>query len=87
MKTSNNQIETIRTDATIVNKSDAYINACETFFNEVKEFAQDENFMIRKSIQELFNNLEGAKNADCEYSVYAKALACEVWYNKVAERL
>ena len=82
MNTQFNTIETIRTDATIINKSEAYLAACDSFEVEASKFATNENFVSRKSAEEVSLAYAKAKNADCEYAVYASAHACECWLSK-----
>ena len=82
MNTQFNTIETIRTDATIKNKSIAYLAACDQFEVQASKFSTNENFVSRKSAEEVSLNYAKAKNADCEYSVYVSAHACECWLSK-----
>lgn len=82
MNTQFNTIETIRTDATIINKVEAYLNACNEFEIEASKYADNENFVSRKSSEEVSLAFQRAKNADCEYSVYIASHACECWLSK-----
>jgi hypothetical protein len=82
MNTSFNTIETIRTDATIINKSAAYLSACDEFEIEASKFANNENFVSRKSAEEVSLAYAKAKVADCEYSIYVAVHAAEVWLAK-----
>ena len=82
MNTSFNTIETIRTDATITNKSAAYLAACDEFEIEASKFANNENLVSRKSAEEVSLAYHKAKSADCEYSVYVAANAAETWLSK-----
>lgn len=82
MNTSFNTIETIRTNAEITNKCEAYLAACDTFEIEASKFANNESFVSRKSAEEVSLSYQKAKNADCEYSVYVAAFAAEVWLSK-----
>jgi maltodextrin utilization protein YvdJ len=82
MNTQFNTIETIRTDATITNKSEAYLAACNQFEIEASNFANNENFVSRKSAEEVSISYAKAQSADCEYSVYVNAHACEAWLSK-----
>lgn len=82
MNTSFNTIETIRTNAAIINKSAAYLSACDEFEIEASQFANNENFVSRKSAEEVSLSYQKAKNADCEYSVYVSAHAAEIWLQK-----
>jgi hypothetical protein len=82
MNTQFNTIETIRTDASIINKVEAYLNACNDFEIEASKYADNESFISRKSSEEVSLSYENAKNADCEYSVYSYAHACEMWLSK-----
>ena len=82
MNTKFNTIEAIRTDATITNKTAAYLAACDQFEVEASQFANNENFVSRKSAEEVSLNFAKAKKADCEYAVYAAALECENWLAK-----
>ena len=77
-----NTIETINNDSTITNKSAAYLAACDQFEIQASEFHENENFVSRKSAEEVSFCYEKAKNADCEYSVYAATFAAEVWLKK-----
>lgn len=74
-----NTIETIRTDATISNKSAAYLAACDEFEKQASQFATNENFVSRKSAEEVSLNYIKAQGGDCEYAIYASANACEIW--------
>lgn len=82
MNTSFNTIESIRTNAEITNKAAAYLAACDQFEIEASQFANNENFVSRKSAEEVSIQYAKAKNADCEYAVYAAANAAEVWLSK-----
>lgn len=82
MNTNFNTIETIRTDATITNKSEAYLSACDQFEIEASEFSNNENYVCKKYAEEVSLNYAKAKNADCEYSIYAAAHACEIYLSK-----
>lgn len=82
MNTQFNTIETISNDATITNKSEAYLAACDSFEIEASKFANNENFVSRKSAEEVSLAYHKAKNADGEYAVYAAAYAAEVWLKK-----
>lgn len=82
MNTQFNTIETIRTNALISNKSAAYLAAMDEFEVEASKFANNENFVSRKSAEEVSLSYTTAKAADCEYSIYAAAHAAEVWLAK-----
>lgn len=82
MNTNFNTIETIRTDAAITNKSEAYLAACDSFEVEASNYANNTSFMCRKSAEEVSLAYQKAKNADCEYAVYAAAHAAECWLSK-----
>lgn len=82
MNTKFNTIENISNDATITNKSEAYLSACDTFEAEASKFANNENFMSRKSAEEVSLAYEKAKHADCEYSIYVACFAAEKWLEK-----
>jgi hypothetical protein len=82
INTNFNTIETIRTDAAILNKSAAYLAACDIFEIQASQFSVNENFVSRKSAEEVSLNYAKAKTANCEYSVYAAAHACECWLSK-----
>lgn len=82
MNTQFNTIETIRINSEIKNKSVAYLAACDEFEMEASKFANNANFVSRKSAEEVSLNYEKAKSADCEYAVYAAAVACEIWLAK-----
>ena len=82
MNTQFNIIETIRTNSEIKNKSVAYLAACDDFEIEASRFANNENFVSRKSAEEVSLRYAEAKTADCEYAVYAAAHACENWLSK-----
>ena len=82
MNTNFNTIETIRTDAAITNKSEAYLAACDSFEKEASNYANNESFITRKSAEEVSLAYKKAKNADCEYAVYAAAHAAEDWLSK-----
>lgn len=85
MKTINTQfntIENISNDATILNKSAAYLAACDEFEAQASKFANNENFVSRKSAEEVSLNFEKAKSADNEYSIYVATFAAEVWLKK-----
>jgi hypothetical protein len=85
MTTKNNTIEEIRTDATIINKSAAYISACDKFELEASKFATNESFISRKCAEEVSLSFSRAKLADCEYSIYTAAHAAEVWLKKAVD--
>ena len=82
MNTKFNTIETIRTDATITNKVEAYLAACDQFEVEASNFASNENFVSRKSAEQVSLSYDKAKKSDCEYAVYASAVECESWLSK-----
>ena len=82
MNTQFNTIEMISNDSTIKNKSHAYIISCDAFEKQATQFVTNENFVSRKSAEEVSLNFEKAKNADCEYSIYVAAFAAEVWLKK-----
>ena len=82
MNTLFNTIENISNDKTIVNKSAAYLAACDQFEIEASKFANNENFMSRKSAEEVSLAYDKAKRADCEYNVYVAAFAAEGWLSK-----
>lgn len=81
MNTAFNTIETIA-NSSITNKSAAYLAACDLFELQASKFSTNENFVSRKSAEEVSLNYEKAKNADCEYTIYAAAHACEAWLCK-----
>ena len=82
MNTEFNTIETIRTDATITNKSEAYLAACDSFEIEASKFADNKNMVSRHSAEEVSLSYAKAMSVDCEYSVYAAAHAAECWLSK-----
>jgi len=82
INTKFNAIETIRTDSTIINKSAAYITACNSFEKEASKFASNTNFICRKSAEEVSLAYAKAQTSNCEYSVYTAAHACECWLKK-----
>lgn len=82
INTEFNTIETIRTDKTITNVSAAYLAACDQFEIEATKFVTNENFVSRKSAEEVSLAYNKAKNANCEYSIYIAANACEIWLKK-----
>lgn len=82
MNTSFNTIETIRTNAAITNKSAAYLAACDQFEIEASKFATNENFVSRKSAEEVSLHYAKAQSADCEYAVYIAANHAEQWLSK-----
>jgi hypothetical protein len=77
-----NTIETIRTNSDIKNKSIAYLAACDEFEKQSIQFIHNENFVSRKSAEEVSLAYENAKKADGEYNIYAAANACEIWLKK-----
>jgi len=82
METKFNTIESIRTNSEIKNKTVAYLAACNEFEIEASKFANNENFLCRKSAEEVSINFAKAQSGDCEYAVYAAAHACEAWLAK-----
>ena len=82
MNTQFNTIETISNDSAITNKAAAYLAACDIFEIQASKFANNENFVSRKSAEEVSLAYAKAKNADCEYSIYVAAFASEVWLKK-----
>ncbi len=82
MNTKFNTIETIQNDTTIINKIQAYLNACDTFESQASEFAVNDNVVSRNSSLEVSLAYARAKECDCEYSIYREALACEMWLSK-----
>jgi hypothetical protein len=79
MNTQFNTIETISNDAAIINKSEAYLAACDLFEKESVQYVGNDSFMCRKSAEEVSLSYARAKYADCEYSVYINAHAAEKW--------
>lgn len=83
MKTTNfNTIETISNDATITNKSAAYLAACDSFEKEASIYANNENYVSRKSSEEVSLAYAKAKSANCEYMIYVSAKLAEAWLSK-----
>lgn len=82
MNTQFNTIETIRTDFNISNKTEAYLLACDLFEVEASKFANNENFVSRKSAEEVSLNYAKAKTGDCEYEVYSNCYNAEKWLEK-----
>lgn len=82
MNTSFNTIENIRMNAAIIDKSSAYLAACDEFENQASQFASNENFVCKKYAEEVSLAFAKAKAADCEYSIYAAAHAAENWLSK-----
>ena len=82
MNTEFNTIENISNDATITNKSEAYLAACDSFEIEASKYANNENFVSRKSAEEVSLAYAKAKTADCEYMVYVSAKLAEAWLAK-----
>ena len=82
MNTNFNTIATIADDKTIENKSAAYLSACDQFEAQASKFATNENFVSRMSAKEVSLAYAKAKNADCEYAVYAAAMLAEGWLSK-----
>lgn len=83
MKTTYNQIETIRTDASISNKIVAYLAACDQYEVEASKYATHQSFIIRKFAEEVSLAYAKAQSGDCEYSVYVQANACERWMEQL----
>lgn len=81
MNTQFNTIETIRT-GNVANRAAAYLAACDQLEIEASQFANNENFVSRKSAEQVSLEYAKAQAADCEYSVYAYAAAAEVWLSK-----
>lgn len=82
MNTEFNTIETIRTDATITDKTAAYLAACDSFEIEASKYTNNTSFVAKKSAEEVSLAYQQAKQADNEYSTYAAAHAAEVWLSK-----
>lgn len=82
MNTQFDTIEKIRTDATITNKSAAYLAACDQFEVEASIFAKNENWLSKKCAEEVSLAYARAKSGNCEYAIYAEAHAAEVWLAK-----
>lgn len=86
MKTINTQfntIENISNDATIVNKSAAYLAACDEFELQATELSKQGGFIKTKIAEEVSLAYNKAKGCDNEYSIYAAAHACEIWFSKI----
>lgn len=64
------------------NKSELYLSACESFEVEASKYADNENFICRKSAEQVSIEYAKAKSADCEYSVYTAAFSAEKWLEK-----
>ena len=79
--TTFNEIEIIRTGSA-ANKAAAYLAACDTFEAEASKYANNENFVCRKSAEQVSLAYTRAQSADCEYAIYVAALAAEVWLAK-----
>ena len=82
MKTTFNTIENISNDAAITNKGEAYLLACDSFEKEASKYSYNENFVSRKSAEEVSLAYAKAKTADCEYMVYVNAKLAESWLEK-----
>jgi len=82
MNANFNTIETIRHDAAITNKSEAYLSACDLFELQASKYANNENFVARKAAEEVSISFAKAKSGDCEYAVYADCFAAEKWLEK-----
>ena len=81
MNTNFNTIEKIQ-EGNSQNKYADYLAACSQFEIEASQFKNNENFVSRKSAQEVTRAFISAQNADCEYSVYAAAFLAEGWLSK-----
>ena len=77
-----NTIENISNDATITNKSAAYLTACDIFEIEASAFANNDNYICRKYAEEVSLAFDKAKKSDCEYSIYVAVNAAEIWLKK-----
>ncbi len=82
MNTLFNTIETISNDSKVSNKAQAYIDACDSFEQEASSYANNENYVCRKSAEQVSIEYAKAKSADCEYAVYTACYAAEAWLSK-----
>lgn len=82
MKTYNN-IETIRTNHLINDKSAAYLESCNLYEIEASKYATHQGFIIRKFAEQVSLAFSKAQSGDCEYSVYVSANACERWMEQL----
>lgn len=74
--------EAIQLDATITNKSTAYMALMDQFELEASQYANNDNFICRKSAEEVSLKYNSAKGADCEYTLYTLCFGAEVWLKK-----
>lgn len=82
MNTTFNTIETIRTNNSIINKSASYLEACNQFEIQSTQFVNNENYVSRKSAEEVSLAFHKLKSATCEYTTYIAANHCEKWLEK-----
>ena len=77
MKNSENKIEEIRTSTeTEINKTQAYLTACDEMEKQVTEILREKKelgFICKKFAEEVSLNYRKAQSGDCEYAVYAAA--------------
>lgn len=84
MNTQFNTIEEI-CNGKDINKSEAYLLACDKFEVEASKYANHESFLCKKFAEEVSLSFNKAKNADCVYSVYVNTFAAEKWLQKAYE--
>ena len=79
-----NAIERIRTNSEITNKSQAYINACDEFEKQASLLLNSgsKSIFLPQIVEEVSYYFDKAKKSGCEYSIYAAAHACEIWFSK-----
>jgi hypothetical protein len=75
-------IETIRLNKEIKNTGAAMIEACEQFLIQSRQFLDNENYTSKMSAIEVSLAFNKVMTADCGYSIYTAAHACECWLSK-----
>lgn len=83
MNTTFNTIETIMNDATVTNRSAAYLSAAHSFAVQADEIAsKSEEFVCKKYAEEVTVAWRKCEGADCEYTAYVNANMAEQWLKK-----
>lgn len=74
--------EEIRTSNEI-NKSGLYLALTKAITVKANNIADDNKFIQRKMKEEIVSSFRKCESADCEYTAYVNANACEIWFSKL----
>lgn len=75
-------VEEIRTSEA-TDKGTLYLQYAHSLATKASEIADSDIFFQKKMKEEVINSWRKCESADCEYTAYVNANACEIWLAKL----